>query len=722
VKKMRVYEAARFFNISSAAMLEVIRSLDIPVKSHMSVIGEDVVEAIKKKFEKEKEAAKIEDARKREKRAHTKLVRRREKPRAAVKPAERKPRPRPPRKPRRKVDEKAVRESVRKTLAIIGGRKKGHRRRRRLEEERAGKEQQKLIRASEFLTVSELAAELSVSPSEVLATCLRLGLLVNINSRLDGTSILAVADEFGYSVELLSEFGEEQEPEVEDGKIEPRAPVVTIMGHVDHGKTRLLDYIRKTNVIAGEAGGITQHIGAYTVMVQGKKVTFLDTPGHEAFTAMRARGAQVTDIVVLVVAADDRVMPQTLEAIDHARAAEVPIIVAINKIDLPAANPELVRKELADAGLTPEEWGGDTICIEISAKTGEGIDRLLEMILLVAEMMELGAPLKRKARGTVIESKIEPGRGIVGTVLVESGTLRVGDPFVAGIRHGKVRALVNERGQRVKHAGTSEPVEVLGWSGPPLAGDSFRVVADEREARSLASRREQMKRAHDQTLARRISLQDLRARIDMGEVSELRLVIKGDVAGSVEALADSLGKVESGEVKLKIIRQAVGNITESDVLLAAASDAIVIGFQVEPEPRVRELASREKVDLRTYKVIYEAVRDMKDAMGGLLKPEQREMPLGEAEVREVFSLSRAGKVAGVYVVSGVARRNANARLKRNGEVLYEGKVSSLKRFKEDVREVSAGFECGVGLEGFDDVQEKDIIEFYTIEEFSRTID
>jgi translation initiation factor IF-2 len=456
--------------------------------------------------------------------------------------------------------------------------------------------------------------------------------------------------------------------------------------------------------------------------VEGKHVTFLDTPGHEAFTAMRARGAQVTDLVVLVIAADDRVMPQTVEAIDHARAAEVPIIVAINKIDLPAANPDLVKKELADIGLTPEEWGGKTICVEISAKTGDGVDRLLEMILLVAEMMELTAPSKTKAKGTVIESKIETGRGIVGTVLIQIGTLSVGDAFVAGTRYGRVRALANERRHRVEKAQPSEPVEVLGWSGTPQAGDPFRVVADDREARALATRRQQIRRDHDQRLARHVSLEDLHSRIAMGEMSELRVVIKGDVAGSVEALADSLTKVGDDEVQLKVIRHGVGNVSESDVLLAAASEAIIIGFHVQPDHKVVDLANRENVDLRTYDIIYEAVKDIKDAMSGMLKPEQREVQIGEVEVRQVFSVSRTGKIAGVYVVSGVVRRNASARLSRNGEVLFEGKVSSLKRFKEDVREVSAGFECGIGLEGCDDMEEGDKIEFFVVEEVSRSIE
>jgi translation initiation factor IF-2 len=510
--------------------------------------------------------------------------------------------------------------------------------------------------------------------------------------------------------------------EVSEERLEPRPPVVTVMGHVDHGKTSLLDHIRKTNVIAGESGGITQHIGAYEVQVAGgRQITFLDTPGHEAFTAMRARGAQVTDLVVLVVAADDRVMPQTVEAIDHARAAGVPIVVAVNKIDLPDARPELVKQELAAHGVVVEEFGGKTVAVEIAAKKGTNVDRLLEMIALEAELLDLKADPTRRAKGAVLEARVEQGRGIVASVLVQSGTLRVGEPFVAGPQWGRVRAMFDERGHTVRAAGPSTPVEVLGWNGNPAAGDLFAVFADEREARDLANKRRALQREHEFRAAKKISLTEFRARMAEGETSELKMVLKCDVDGSVEVLSESLAKLSTSEVQVRVIRKAVGQISESDVLLAAASDAIVVGFHTRPDPKARELAEREKVEVRLYDVIYKAVEDVKSALEGLLKPELKEVVMGSAEVRQVFRLSKAGAVAGCMIVSGSISRTARVRLLRDGEAVWTGRIASLKRFKDDVKEVSSGFECGISLEGRDDVKVGDVIEAYTVEELARTL-
>ncbi|HEX7077357.1 MAG TPA: translation initiation factor IF-2 [Candidatus Eisenbacteria bacterium] len=721
--KKRVYEAAKEMGMSSEALVSILKSMSVDVKSHMSSIGDDVVEKVRLKIDREKEVVKEEEARRKEKavqaqKAAAEAQRRTAPAGAAVRPGK------GPKKKKRAVDEKLVRASVRRTLAQMEGSKRRHHRRDREEEAAVGVEEApRVIRVSEFISVAELAAQIEAKPQEVIAACMRLGIMANINRRLDKDSIMAVADEFGFGVEIVDELGEEEETEaVEVEQLLPRAPVVTIMGHVDHGKTSLLDYIRKTNVIAGEAGGITQHIGAYEVKLgDGQRITFLDTPGHEAFTAMRARGAQVTDIVVLVVAADDRVMPQTIEAIDHARAAQVPILVAINKIDLPDANVELVRQDLAQQNLLVEEWGGKTIAVPISAKKGTGVDRLLEMILLQAELLELKADPSKHARGVVIESRIEQGRGIVATILVQKGTLRVGDAFVAGATSGKVRALQNERGQRIEDAGPSTPAEVLGWSAAPQAGDTFAAMEDEREARELAGKRSQLLREQEFRLHKHVTLTDLYSQIKSGKVSDLAVVLKGDVDGSVEALQDSLTKLSTEEVKLRVIHRGVGQITESDVLLAAASDAVIIGFHVKPDPRAAELAMKEKVDIRLYDIIYEAVENVKDAMSGLLAPEIRESVVGSAEVRKVFRTTKSGTIAGCMVLSGTITRNARARLLRDGQAVWDGKIASLKRFKDDVREVASGYECGIGLEARDDVKELDVIEAYVLEEFARKL-
>jgi translation initiation factor IF-2 len=720
--KRRVYEAAKDMGMSSEALVSILKSMSVEVKSHMSSIDDGVVDQVRLKIAREKEAVKEEEARRKEKavlaaRAAAEAQRRTSPAGSLLKGGK------GVKKKKRIVDEKLVRASVRRTLAELDGGKRRHHHRDDKEDAAVGVEEAPhVIRVSEFVSVAELAAQLEVKPQEVIAACMRLGIMANINRRLDKDSIQAVADEFDYSVEFVDELGEEEAVEtVEVEQLLPRAPVVTIMGHVDHGKTSLLDHIRKTNVIAGEAGGITQHIGAYEVALPGgQKITFLDTPGHEAFTAMRARGAQVTDIVVLVVAADDRVMPQTVEAIDHARAAQVPIIVAINKIDLPDANIEMVRQDLAQHNLLVEEWGGKTIAVPISAKKGTNIEKLLEMIQLQAEVLELKADPSKHARGVVVESRVEQGRGIVATVLVQKGTLRVGDAFVAGATSGKVRALLNERGQRVTAAGPSTPAEVLGFSTAPQAGDTFAAVEDEREARELAAKRAQLLREQEFRLHKHVTLTDLYSQMQRG-MGELLVVLKGDVDGSVEALEDSLTKLSTEEVKLRVIHRGVGQITESDVLLAAASNAVIIGFHVRPDPRAAELASKEKVDVRLYEIIYEAVENVKDAMSGLLRPELRESIAGSAEVRKVFRTTKSGAIAGCMVLSGTITRNARARLLRGGEVVYDGKIASLKRFKDDVREVASGYECGIGLEGRDDIRELDVIEAYVIEEVARKL-
>ena len=634
------------------------------------------------------------------------------------------------------VDEEEVVRALRQTMAEIeraSGGRRGKIRKSRREERAAQRETQQreaqesgLLRVTEFVTARELAELMGVDVAEVLTKCLGLGLPVSINQRLDADTITLLADEFGYQVQFVDttemlQVEEEEEPDRPED-LEPRPPIVTVMGHVDHGKTSLLDYIRQTNVVAGEAGGITQHIGAYEVTLpDGRKITFLDTPGHEAFTAMRARGAQVTDIVVLVVAADDQVMPQTVEAINHAKAAGVPIVVAINKIDKPEANPDRIRQQLAEHGVLVEEWGGKYQCAEISAKTGKNVDVLLEKILLEAELLELKANPTRRAQGTIIEARLDRGRGVVATVLVQNGTLRVGDAFVAGLTYGKVRAMFNERDHRVEEAGPSTPVQVLGFEDLPQAGDRFMVVVDEREAREIALRRQQIKREQDLRRRKHLSLEEVSRQMAEGQLKELNIVLKGDVAGSVEALSDALLKLSNQEVRLNIIHSGVGAITESDVLLASASNAIIIGFQVRPSAAARKLAEQEHIDIRLYSIIYDAINDVRSALEGLLAPERKEQVTGMAEVRATFKVPKVGTVAGCYVTEGRIRRNDRIRLIREGVVVYEGRLASLKRFKEDVREVAAGYECGMGIEGYNDIKVGDIIEAYEIVETKRTL-
>ena len=608
---------------------------------------------------------------------------------------------------------------------IIKKRKKKERQEKEEKKIEQIEREKKKIKVAEFITVNELANIIGVPASEIIKKCLNLGLVVSINQRLDFDTITLIASDYGFEVERAEEYLEdiiEEEPDRPED-LEPRPPVVTIMGHVDHGKTTLLDYIRQSNIVAGEAGGITQHIGAYQVTLpNGKQITFIDTPGHEAFTAMRARGAQVTDIVVLVVAADDAVMPQTVEAINHALAANVPIIVAINKIDKPEANPDKIKQQLAERGILVEDWGGKYQCVEISAKYGKNVDLLLEKILLEAEIMDLKANPKKKARGVVIESKLDKGRGPIGTVLVQNGTLKIGDPFVAGTTFGRVRAMFDERGNRVEVAKPSTPVQVIGFDNLPEAGDSFVVVEDEKTAREIANRRSQLKREQRFRQLRAVSLDKLSEQIKEGKVKELPIIIKADVNGSVEALSDSLMKISNEEVKVRIIHRAVGAISESDVLLAQASGAIIIGFNVRPTSAAKKLAESENVEIRLYNIIYNVINDVKSALEGMLEPEKREEILGTAEVRETFKIAKVGTVAGCFVTEGKILRNARARLIRNGIVIYDGKIASLKRFKDDVKEVEAGLECGIALENYNDIKVGDIIEAYNILEVKRKLE
>jgi translation initiation factor IF-2 len=572
------------------------------------------------------------------------------------------------------------------------------------------------------ILVKDLAEQLGVKAADLIKRLIGLGVMATVNHELDKETAVIVATELGANVEERA-TQEEQEELILAGDddapeaLKPRPPVVTVMGHVDHGKTSLLDRIRSTRVTAQEAGGITQHIGASVVTWQDHPIVFLDTPGHEAFTAMRARGAQVTDIAVLVVAANDGVMPQTVEAINHAKAANVPVVVAINKIDLPDANPDRVKQSLTEYGLVPEEWGGDTIMVPVSARTGEGIDRLLESLVLQAEIMELKANPDRLAQGTIIEAELDRGRGPVATVLVRRGTLRVGDAFVSGHVWGRVRALINDRGERVKEAGPSMPVEVLGFTEVPDAGDDFIVLADEKQAREIAEARSQRRRARETEVGPRgVSLDEFYQRLKDSEMKDLNLVVKADVQGSAEALSQSLQKLSNEEVRVRILHTGVGAVTESDVMLAAASSAIIIGFGVNVEAKARQLAERERVDVRTYRVIYDVLNDVEQALTGMLAPKFQEVVLGRAEVRELFRVPKVGVVAGCYVTDGKVVRNAKVRVVRDGKVIHEGPIASLRRFKEDVREVQAGYECGVGLERFGDLKVGDILEAFTQEE------
>lgn len=634
------------------------------------------------------------------------------------------------------IDKREVEEAIKRTMLSLDEsalseraliRRKKRKEKQELQEKILEQKQleQKKIKVTEFIAVNELANLMGVPVSEVIQKCISLGLMVSINQRLDVETITLIADDFGYEIELQEDYHTDIDADLPDPEetLKPRPPVVTIMGHVDHGKTSLLDFIRRTNVVAGESGGITQHIGAYKVILDnGKEITFLDTPGHEAFTAMRARGAKVTDIVVLVVAADDAVMPQTVEAINHAQAANVPIIVAINKIDKPNSNVEKIKQQLAERNILVEDWGGKYQCVEISAKLGKNVDLLLEKIILEAEMLDLKANPDRLARGTIIESQLDKGRGITATVLVQKGMLKIGDPFIAGIVHGRVRAMFDERGKKVLSASPSTPVLVLGFEAPPQAGDLFVVVNSEREAREISIKRQQLKREQDHRQIHHITLDEIASQISRGGVKELPIIVKGDVDGSIEALSDALMKLSNQEVSVKVIHKGVGAISEGDVLLAAASRAIIIGFHVRPNTNARKLAEAEKVDIRLYNIIYDAINAVKSALEGMLSPIVSEELVGTAEVRQIFKVPKVGTVAGCYVQDGKIVRNNKIRLFRDGIVIYEGQLVSLKRFKDDVREVEKGFECGLSVANFNDIKVGDIIESYKIIETKKKLE
>lgn len=623
--------------------------------------------------------------------------------------------------------EEEVKNQIRETLEKLQGKsgkskaakyrrdKRDSHRQKSEEEQRAFEEGSKTIKVTEFVTVGEIATMMDVPITKVIGTCMSLGIMVTMNQRLDAETLTIVADEFGFDVEFITTDIEENIQVQEDSPEEMvnRAPIVTVMGHVDHGKTSLLDYIRKENVIAGESGGITQHIGAYGVTLEnGQKIAFLDTPGHEAFTAMRARGAQVTDIAIIVIAADDDIMPQTKEAISHAQAAGVPIIFAINKIDKPNANPEKIKERLAGMNLLVEDWGGKIQSHDISAKAGTGVKELLEKVLLEAEILDLKANPDRLAQGTVVEAQLDKGKGYVATILVQNGTLRIGDYMLAGKNHGKIRAMFDERGHNVKEAGPSTPVSVLGLDGAPTAGDKFNVFEDEREAKQIAAKRTQLQREQSVRTQRHITLAEIGRRIALGQFKELNIIIKGDVDGSVEALTDSFSKLSTDEIQINIIHKGVGAITESDVMLASASDAIIIGFNVRPAGSAKTLAEKEEIDIRNYSIIYDAIDDLKDAMEGMLSPEMKEEITGTAEIREVFKISKVGSIAGCMITDGKVFRSSKIRLIREGVVIFTGEIGALKRFKDDVKEVSKGYDCGIQLKNYNDIEINDTIEAF----------
>ncbi|WKZ65327.1 MAG: translation initiation factor IF-2 [Flavobacteriales bacterium] len=632
------------------------------------------------------------------------------------------------------LDENAVKKKVSETLArLTGGKSKGAKLRRekrdarfqRFEEEQAARELAgQTLKVTEFVTASELASMMNVPVTDIIKACFSLGMMVSINQRLDAETLAVIAEEYGFKVEFVGADVQQDIPLEEDvtERITARPPIVTVMGHVDHGKTSLLDYVRNANVVAGEAGGITQHIGAYSVkLTSGKQITFLDTPGHEAFTAMRARGAQITDIAIIVIAADDSVMPQTREAINHAQAAGVPMVFAFNKIDKPQANADKIREELSQMNILVEEWGGKFQTQEISAKKGTGVEQLLEKVLLEAELLDLKADPGKRAHGVVIESTLEQGRGYVTTLLVDAGTLRKGDIILAGQFSGRVRNMFNERGQQVQEAPPSTPVSILGLDGAPNAGDTFQVFEDERDARTIATRRQQLQREQGIRTHKHITLDEIGRRLAIGDFKELNLIVKGDVDGSVEALTDSLLKLSTEQIKVNVIHKAVGPIAESDVLLATASNAIIVGFQVRPTPGARKLAETEEIDIRMYSIIYNAIEEIRQAMEGMLAPKEVEKVVGTAEVRETFKISKVGTVAGCYVLDGKIERKNKVRLIRDGIVVYTGDLDALKRFKDEVKEVTHGYECGLSIKNFNDIKVGDVVEAFTIEEVKRTL-
>jgi translation initiation factor IF-2 len=701
MSKVRVYELAKELGTTSKKLIDVMEGMNIEVNNHMSTLSDEDAKRVmavltgrsaeKPPQEPEKEKEKVKEVQQEKTKPAPVPAAKKEK--AAVQEEQ----PTPSRKARKAIQEE-------KRAAML-------------------KAKRPILKLEGQVTVAELAGRIDITAAQLISFLMEMGVMANINQSIGPETVELVAEEYGYDLDYIEDPVEEElltiRGDEDDKKEITRKPVVTVLGHVDHGKTSLLDAIRSANVTAGEVGGITQHIGAYQVKVNEKKVVFLDTPGHEAFTAMRARGAQVTDIAILVVAADDGVMPQTIEAINHAKAAQVPVLVAVNKMDKPDANPDRVKQQLSEHGLISEEWGGDTIFVPVSAIKGEGLDDLLEMILLLSEVAELKASPERAGRGTVIEAKLDRGRGPVATVLVQDGTLRVGDPIICGSIAGKVRAMNNDRGERVKSAGPSTPVEIQGLSDVPNAGDLFQVVSDDRVARQVAGKRaDKIKEATRRV--QRVTLDDLFKQIQEGEVKDLNLILKGDVQGSVEALQDALFKLSLEEVQIKIIHTGVGAINESDVMLASASNAIVIGFNVRPDINARKLAEQDQVDIRLYRIIYEAIEDIKLAVTGMLKPIMKEVIQGQAQVRQLFKVSRLGSIAGSHVIDGKITRNAMIRVIRDGTVVLDnGRIDSLKRFKDDVKEVLTGFECGILIENYNDLHEGDVIEAYIMEQVAR---
>ncbi|OUV56896.1 MAG: translation initiation factor IF-2 [Flavobacteriales bacterium TMED113] len=594
--------------------------------------------------------------------------------------------------------------------------KRAERKEKALEEQIEADKAKSTLQVTEFVSVGELASMMDVNPNEIISSCMMLGIMVTMNQRLDAETLTIVAEEFGFGVEFVSAEVQEAIDDEEDNEedLSSRSPIVTIMGHVDHGKTSLLDYIRKENVIAGEAGGITQHIGAYEVTLSDeRKITFIDTPGHEAFTAMRARGAQVTDLAIIVIAVDDNVMPQTKEAISHAQAAEVPIVFAFNKIDKPNTNSDSLKEQLSTMNLLVEDWGGKYQSQDISAKTGKGIDELLDKVILESDILELKANSKRKAQGTIIEASLDKGKGYVATILVQNGSLKKGDFILAGRYTGKIKAMYDERGKGVDKVGPSKPITILGLNGAPQAGDTFNVMDEEKEAKQIATKRNQLQREQSIRTQKHITLDEIGRRLAIGDFKELNIIVKGDVDGSIEALTDSLLKLSTDQIQVNIIHKGVGQITDSDVLLASASNAVILGFQVRPSLSARKLADKEHIDIRIYSIIYDAINAIKDALEGMHEPEMKEEIIGNAEVRNTFKIPKAGTIAGCYILDGKIVRNSQARLIRDGIVIYTGKLNSLKRFKDDAKEVQKGYECGMGIENFNDIKVGDIIESFT---------
>ncbi len=696
MSKKRMQEVAKELNVSVKEINNVLSEWGFKKKSNFAYLSEEELNIVYETFqdrvkaEKEKEEKKAEEREKKEETA------------VAVKEE---------RKEEREIKEETKEKKEVKEIKKVEEEKKEKKVEKKKEEEE--EEEIKILTIPEVITVRELAEMLDVSPNDIIAKLLKRGILATINQGVDPNVAVEIAEEYGYLAEVKKEEEEKEEIEKEETvpeNLQPRPPIVVIMGHVDHGKTTLLDTIRRSRIAEKEKGGITQHIGAYMVGTpDGKKITFLDTPGHEAFTSLRARGAKVTDIAVLVVAADDGVMPQTIEAINHARAFNVPIIVAVNKIDKPNADPVKVRRELSEHGLIPEDWGGDTIFVDVSAKTGQNVDQLLEMILLLADILELKADPTKRAKGTVIESKLDRHRGPVATVIVQEGTLRVGDIFVAGATYGRVRAMFNDRGERLKEASPSTPVEILGFEDLPDPGDTLLVVESEKKAKQIAEQRREKK---EQKVVTGFKLEELFKKIQEGDIKELNVIIKADTIGSLEAIKKSLDELSTEKVNIRVIHGAVGGISENDVMLAKATNAIIIGFNTRPDPKVREVLEREKVDLRLYSVIYQVIDDIKKAMEGLLEPVEKEVLLGSAEVRATFKIKGAGTVAGCYVLDGKIVRNAKARLIRDGVVIYDGEIENVRRYKEDVQEVAKGYECGIKLRNFNDIKVGDIIECY----------